>query len=690
VVGLPENLIFEEFQVRMHAGDTIEPDEILRRFPQHAPKLVNLLGSMAVPGSPIAEYEITDVKPVDSEEIATSGWPQASKPSGPSATFANEKERNRAALQELNALEEGESIDDFDLLLVLGRGAFARVFLARQRSMERLVALKITIDRSSEPQTLARMDHPNIVHVFDQRPWGRAGLRLLYMELVGGGTLQAVIRLIGVFESHERHGGLVLELVDRRLAANGIAPPEGSHLRQALAESDWPQAVCHLGRRLADGLAYAHSKDVLHRDIKPANVLLTSEGSPKLVDFNISFNASRETESPEDRFGGTLIYMSPEQLAAWHPLLEGSPHQVREASDIYSLGVVLYELTTGHRPFEDTNQGKTRAVDIQRMIDLRTDTESAKQKLEASLEEAAPEPLRQVLLRCLRPRPADRYRTAGRLAEALRLCLHPRCWKLLQAPTGWLGKVAIGYPVAVIMLATLLPNLLVAILNLLYNLDTILPAFSSAGNAMFMKTQAAINGIAFPVGLGVVFAVSRKATKQLRAPPTENLEPGGADLLFLGRFIAKLAVSLWCIAALAYPLTLHMSVTGGNWIELYLHFLISLTLCGLLAATYPFFLITFLTVRWWIPTLLRREVSLGPSHQAFEELHALMRTFLVMAALVPLLSILMTLLRYEQHRVFLIIFTVSGLGFVAIYYLLYRPTEEDLNAIADFASGRRG
>ena len=85
-------------------------------------------------------------------------------------------------------------IDDFDLLLLLGSGSFARVFLARQISLDRLVALKVSKSVGTEPRTLAQLDHPNIVRVFDQRTCSTTGLRLLYMELVPGGTFQDLVQ----------------------------------------------------------------------------------------------------------------------------------------------------------------------------------------------------------------------------------------------------------------------------------------------------------------------------------------------------------------------------------------------------------------------------------------------------------------------------------------------------------------
>ena len=102
----------------------------------------------------------------------------------------------RGSKGHLQTIQSGERLDDFDLLVLLGKGAFASVFLARQNSMQRLVALKISADSGNEPQTLAQLDHEHIVRVFDQRMLADRGLRLLYMQYVTGGTLQGVVEVV--------------------------------------------------------------------------------------------------------------------------------------------------------------------------------------------------------------------------------------------------------------------------------------------------------------------------------------------------------------------------------------------------------------------------------------------------------------------------------------------------------------
>ena len=96
----------------------------------------------------------------------------------------------------LTQIEVGQRLDDFDLLVELGSGVFARVFLARQRSLQRLVAVKISANRGNEPQTLAQLDHDYIVRVFDQRILRDRDWRLLYMQYLPGGTLLDLVQAI--------------------------------------------------------------------------------------------------------------------------------------------------------------------------------------------------------------------------------------------------------------------------------------------------------------------------------------------------------------------------------------------------------------------------------------------------------------------------------------------------------------
>ena len=256
----------------------------------------------------------------------------------------------------------------FDLLTALGSGAFAQVFLARQRSMQRLVALKVSADQGTEAQTLAQLDHPHIVRVYDQKVVPGGGMRLLYMPYLAGGTLQSVLEHARAVPADKRSGKTLIEAIDRVLQRRGEEPPVDSPLRSRLSELSWPQAVAWLGARLADALHYAHRRGVLHRDIKPANIMLGPFGETLVVDWGLARPLNDETtkgvpkltsiedsalsgnDSPaltQDGMAlGTPAYMSPEQAA-------GQLKSLGPASDIYSLGATLYVLLTGRSAFTD-------------------------------------------------------------------------------------------------------------------------------------------------------------------------------------------------------------------------------------------------------------------------------------------------------------------------------------------------
>src|SRR5207244_8263037 len=150
-------------------------------------------------------------------------------------------------------------------------------------------------------------------------------------------------------------------------ALPGVGQPQGTAILEMLQGLSFVQAVLWIASRLADGLAHAHERGILHRDLKPANVLLTDEGQPMLLDFSVAEAIKRCSHAVSaGQVGGPLTYMAPEHLEAY----SGATRIVDARSDLYSLGIILYEMLTRREPFP-VPKGEVREV-IPPMLEART------------------------------------------------------------------------------------------------------------------------------------------------------------------------------------------------------------------------------------------------------------------------------------------------------------------------------
>jgi serine/threonine protein kinase/tetratricopeptide (TPR) repeat protein len=338
----------------------------------------------------------------------------------------------------------GENLFHFTLRQELGRGAFARIFLAEQADLAgRLVVLKVSANESSEPQTLAQLQHTHIVPIHSVHEDAARGLRAVCMPYFGGASLSHVLRSVWAKTTRPTEGS---ELVD---ALQAVQSPPPDVVRQSLrarlhAEADprgtprdklhpadlprvaqatplaklrtmsYLRAATWIVAALADGLQHAHQRGVLHRDIKSSNILLGADGTPMLLDFNLA----RDLHSTQATaiLGGTVAYMSPEHLralAAKDPALD---RQVDERSDIYSLGMVLYEFLTGRDPFNQSTKYSTLPLLIELMAVERTQSIPSLREKRSDV----PWGLESIARKCLAAEPADRYQRAEHLAEDLR------------------------------------------------------------------------------------------------------------------------------------------------------------------------------------------------------------------------------------------------------------------------------
>ncbi len=199
--------------------------------------------------------------------------------------------------------------------------------------------------------------------------------------------------------------------------STGSSRPRGRSARRragpALETRSYDRAIAWWGARLAEALDHAHERGVLHRDIKPSNVLVTSDGMPMLLDFNLAREPLADAAEEPTAPGGTVDYMAPEHLRPW-------PKARRKASTAARTSTAWAwcstRRSTGRRPFESPRRGTSLADALHRAADER----GAAHPEPRSIEPLVPPAMNAVVRRCLAPEPDDRYRSAGELAADLR------------------------------------------------------------------------------------------------------------------------------------------------------------------------------------------------------------------------------------------------------------------------------
>lgn len=534
--------------------------------------------------------------------------------------------------------ELGQSLGDYEILRVLGEGAFARVFLARQVSLDRQVALKVTAHRGNEARTLASLEHDHIVRVFSETVDPQRKVRLLCMQYVPGSTLERVIAVLAQRDPRTRNGQTILEAIDLLSTDPGVFDPAALRDREFLSHCDFTEAVCWLGARLALALAHAHAQGILHRDIKPANILLNRYGRPMLADFNIALDSQRDFGPRGEVFGGTLSYMSPEHLDAFNPEIRASAALVNERSDIYSLGVVLFEMLTGQRPFLSADSGVKASQALKEMARERRCGAPSLRQLRPEVSEI----LERIVRRCLDPDPARRYDQATELARALEGCHeHQRIVEELPAPT-LLPWAAFQHPFLLMVFLTLLPHLLGSVVNITYNSVRIADDLTAAQQATFLYLVLGYNLLVYPFALGMIYHLVSPIYRILgrlagpEIPDEEQVTTLRRQALRLPWWAIGLSCLGWLPGGILFPLGLHW-LAGPIAPEVFGHFLVSFTLSGLIALTYSYFAVQYVVLRLLYPFLWVD--AQGIRRQAQDELGSLGRwsgLFQLFAGLIPL------------------------------------------------------
>jgi len=259
----------------------------------------------------------------------------------------------------------------YQIQKLIGRGGMGSVYEVQDQQENRILALKIlnlsAVEDDSEQrfmrefEMLSKMNHPTVLKVYN---WGRYEDQLYFVsEFISGRDLKSEIKTRG----------------------------------------PWPaEEAAKLTAVVADALAVAHSMGIVHRDIKPHNIMIANDGSVRLLDFGVArkTGAGMETLTKTGMIVGTPEYMSPEQFGT---------HRVTERSDIYSLGVVLFELLTGQIPFG----GETPIVIAMKVIQQPAVPPQ-------SVRKDIPEWIDRIVLKCMEKEPQNRYLSAAQLAEDLR------------------------------------------------------------------------------------------------------------------------------------------------------------------------------------------------------------------------------------------------------------------------------
>jgi serine/threonine protein kinase len=363
-----------EIELRGNNGERPTPEEYYRRFREHS--------------------ELIDAVFADSPGDADSGPPASCEgATGPYAppTDSSTVEPGPPLLS--GSVPVPDHIGRYQVVRRLGGGTFGDVYLAQDGVMDRQVAVKVPSARLlaterakeeflREARCAAQLQHDGIVRAYD-------------------------------FGEAEEGSYIVYEFIDGESLAERVKP------ERVAADPLPPEEATRIVAQVAEGLHYAHLQGLVHRDLKPANILLDRQGRPKVTDFGLAVR-EEDLAGEKGRLAGTLPYMSPEQVRR-----EG--HRLDGRSDVYSLGVILYQLLCGRRPFTARTQD-----------DLIDQILFRQARPPRQIRDSIPRELERICLKALSKQINDRYTTAGDMAEELRRAVIQAAgsWPQGQTPDG--------------------------------------------------------------------------------------------------------------------------------------------------------------------------------------------------------------------------------------------------------------
>ena len=579
-------------------------------------------------------------------------------------------------------MQVGEHIDDFEIEAVLGRGAFGVVYLARQLSLDRQVALKVAANQGSEGRTMARLEHKHIVQVFSETVDSSGSLKLLCIQLVPGAPLNDVIYDLAQIRHARGHwsGADVLASVDTRSKLTDIFDPSALRDREALEVMDDLQATCWLGACLAEAVDYAHRQGVLHRDIKPANVLVNRYGQPLLADFNISFQSLDENASADERFGGTLAYMAPEHLDAFHPETETKPDAVNQQSDLYSLGIVIAEIMYGDSPLESPPKCDNRIQYLERMAAVRS---VAGPDVEAGAGDAD-KAFSYTIARCLDPDPEKRYQSGAQLATALEGVSELRRRERLMSNQGWFVRAVQEHPILWIVIFSLAPQFVGSLFNISYNATQICTKFNAEQHAIFQRLVLGYNLVIYPLavlaGSLLLVPLTRVLRKLKETRPLEQQEVDWARRrsLMLPMWLLLVAAGGWLPGGVIFPWLITRFADSAP-AGLFHHFFSSFTISGLIAVAYSLCGVQYVSLRGLYARLWpRAELLRETSNRELPPIRWRLGLMLVLAFVVPTIAAGMLLLTADDandpwFKVLNLSLSIGGgAAFTAMLFVVFR------------------